>query len=1196
MDTRFTQKSGIQVYSGTELIFKGALEGGASLLTGYPGSPVADFFNVAKQAEELLKEKGIVLQIANNEALGVARLNGSQMADIRALCVIKSVGLHVASDGLALGNLSKSSHQGGAVVVVGDDPWSDSTQVPTDSRFLAKHLYTPVMEPATFQEMKDWIRHAFEASRQSDLYIIFLVTTNLADGGGTVEVAPNIYPQINTAGPIKLETEKIPVEQTVVLSPRTSEREETLKARYEDLHKYVRANALNKILYRPPHGKKRKFGFAASGLAYSYLEHALRDLGLSGQIPILKFGVTFPIDPEITIEFAREVEDIIVIEEKRDFLESQITQILKVAHQKGNLNEAVNVWGKAFPNSLEGIPETRGLNVSVLVERLVPLVRWMKDSDIPKSDELWDRELDLIDQTKRFQVKIPRRTPTFCPGCPHRDSSSVFLDIKRDLLDAAYMKKHHRRGAVDLVFHGDTGCYTMLMFEPNKPLMHNYSGMGLGPGTGAGIDPFIENKQVVFMGDSTFFHSGMIAISDAMKHGQDITIMILDNDTTAMTGHQPTPGQDFDIMGRPTFKQNIEEVVKGLSRTSEIPVCRVNPAYRDSYRELVEDTVLQDGVKVIIADKECGITYDRKIVKQEREVEKKFGFMPQKTFVNITPEVCEYCLECTKATGCPGLTVEETHYGPKLITDLSLCKSDGACARVKACPSFEEITVIRCQKPKRPVDDLNFEDIPEAKRRTFDKVWSAYLAGVGGMGIGLVTAILVRAGMRQGYQVHFADKKGLAIRNGGVYSHVTYSRNGHYPLSPIIPYGKANLLLGMDILESVRSLDPKLNLRIGSPGFTAAVINTEKTPTVTMLLGEEDFNPKDLEEMIRRTTRSDSYFGANVSEISQRLLGNKIYANMMILGSAYQKGELPVELKTLEWAIQMSVPKSGLEDNLKAFHLGRKLAIDSNAYLPEARLNTYVSMLEDKISILSKTRFRGKQLARKYRERVDELVDFMKLDDETNLQIALRTYDLIQFEGLTYAQKYLDKIKSVFLRDHLDKGYRATKAVVRYLAKVMLIKDEVYVAHLLTSVEKYRRDLERYDIDPKRGDKAAYTHINRPQFTVFGFDIEFDMKTKNWQLNIMKHMKFLRHLLPGWHRKEKEFRQWYLGVIDSVSLNGELPYDFYVQALQTPEEVRGYRKVRYPKMEEAKQKASRLLAGDVGARQGGPTGLAHASH
>ena len=224
--------------------------------------------------------------------------------------------------------------------------------------------------------------------------------------------------------------------------------------------------------------------------------------------------------------------------------------------------------------------------------------------------------------------------------------------MKKRFLDPRYMKQHHRRGPVDLVFHGDTGCYTMLMFEPTKDLMHNYSGMGLGGGTGAGIDPFITNKQVVFLGDSTFFHSGMLGISNALKQGQDITYIILDNSTTAMTGHQPTPSMDIDIVGETTYKQNIDRIVEAMLGQA-VHVVRANPAYRESWKTMLEETILRDGVKVIVADKECGITYYRRESREERRTIREHGFLPEKRFVNVNPDVCENCLECTLATGCP---------------------------------------------------------------------------------------------------------------------------------------------------------------------------------------------------------------------------------------------------------------------------------------------------------------------------------------------------------------------------------------------------------------------------------------------------------------------------------------------------------------------------------------------------------------
>jgi indolepyruvate ferredoxin oxidoreductase len=259
-----------------------------------------------------------------------------------------------------------------------------------------------------------------------------------------------------------------------------------------------------------------------------------------------------------------------------------------------------------------------------------------------------------------FDEQVVSRTATFCPGCPHRDSSSVLLQIRKDLADPEYMRQTHNKEAVDLVAHGDTGCYTMLMFAPTEQLMHNYSGMGLGGGTGSGIDPFITNKQIVFMGDGTFFHSGQVAISNAIKAGQDLTFIILENGTTAMTGHQEHAGTEIDLMGNRSYIQDIYSIVSGMKGTSELTVTKINPAERSNYRKTLEETILRSGVKVIIADKECGITYHRRKNKEEKKTIKEHGFLPRKVHMNVTPEVCENCLECTKQTACPGLTSVDT--------------------------------------------------------------------------------------------------------------------------------------------------------------------------------------------------------------------------------------------------------------------------------------------------------------------------------------------------------------------------------------------------------------------------------------------------------------------------------------------------------------------------------------------------------
>jgi indolepyruvate ferredoxin oxidoreductase len=1192
VDLRFLKEEGAEVFTGNELLIKGALEaeGGTHLLTGYPGSPIAGFFDAMELVAPLFKEKGIRASISNNEALGAAMLNGSQMGPLRGICAMKSVGLHVAADALALGNLAGAHPQGGALVLIGDDPWSDSTQVPADSRYLCKHLFMPVMEPASNQELKDWVDLGYKLSREANVYIGYLITTNQADGGGSVQCRRNNYPDLNAANKFALDTAHIDLENTVLLPPRTWIKEASMPERHARLLQSARGYGISRIINaREKAHWRAEIGFVAAGLGFSYLEHALSELGVAKQVPILRLGITYPIDPYLVEQFSKQVRSIFVVEERRGFMEEQIAEIVGKLNQNATAANRTNVWGKEFPAGLQGIPAARGLNPSILIERLAPLGRFFHDPNLRLDERRIARAVEPVHRTGTYDVKIPPRTPTFCPGCPHRDSASVLIEIKKQFLDPRYMKRHHGRGPVDLVFHGDTGCYTMLMFEPTKDLMHNYSGMGLGGGTGAGIDPFITNKQVVFLGDSTFFHSGMLGISNALKLGQDITYVILDNSTTAMTGHQPTPSMDVDIVGEHTYKQNIDKIVDamlGLPRSERgggAHVVRANPAYRETWKAMLEDTILRDGVKVIVADKECGITYHRRESREEREEIRERGFLREKHYVNVNPDVCEYCLECTMATGCPGLAFVDTPLGTKVQTDLSWCVADTACTKIYACPSFEEITVVRSQKPPAPIDQVDLTNIPLPAPRDFPRMWHCHLAGVGGQGIGVCTATIVRAGFKQGYNVLFCDKKGLAIRNGSVYSQVTFTKDSNHT-SVLIPYGQADLVIGVDPLEAVRSLDPKGNLRVGSPERTTAVVNSFKTPTILTLLGKDNFDVDDLETTLRRYTRSDEYFGLNIAGISEHFFGTKLYANVVMLGIAFQRGLFPLSLENIEWGLNETMG-SAAGDNIKAFHLGRKLVLEPDLAHKHELRETYQEFIAERVEVLKRNHRWGKRWAREFEELIRRSERLIGLGEEVERDLVWRLYDLVEFGTGEYARRYLELVERVCAQDGAEHGWAATKAVIWNLHKAMIIKDEVYVAHLLTSEEKTRRDNHRYHVDPKRGDKMVYHHLNRPEFNVFDRDIRFKFSPKKWQLNLLKHMRWLRKVTPQWHRREREFRDWYIKLVDNFrNVDGPEAYNRYVQALRCVEEVRGYREVRYPKMEEAKRKATALLQPVVTAR------------
>lgn len=1214
---KFLRGSGCDLFNGNELLLKGALEtdGGVHLLTGYPGSPVATFFDAVAACAALLKERGIEGRLANNEALSVAALNGSQMGPLRAMAVFKSVGLHVASDALALGNLAGAHADGGAVVVAGDDPWSESTQVPADSRFLFRHLFVPVIEPSTPQEVKDYVEVAFRLSRASGLYLGYIITTMLADGGGTVSCRPNHYPLSSRNHPFELNTSLLNLEKTVLLPPRTGRNELEIPQRYDRLHQEVRQLGVNRLI---DVAGRDEVLIVTSGMAHQYVEQALANVGLEGQIPTLKLAITFPLDRSAFEPLLNRFRHVLVVEERRSFIEEQLAEIVSRLRQRSHAPIA-SLWGKQFPGETSGLPSALGLNSSIVTDRLARFLQAIHSPLAGQAAAGIKTELRVIAQTGRMDAEIPSRTPTFCPGCPHRDSSSLLLDIKRKFADDRYMRKRFGRQAVDLVFHGDTGCYTMLMFEPNSPLMHNYSGMGLGGGTGSGIDPFITNKQVVFMGDSTFFHSGVVAISNSVSASQDILYIILANDTTAMTGHQPLPAVDRDLLDRPIMSQDIERMVRAVVG-SDAHVVRTDPGNHSSYRSLLEQMILADGVKILIADKECGITANRRAMRKEREELRKRGFVSRKTYMNVTPEVCEFCLECAKATGCPGLRIESTDYGPKIGTDLSWCVNDGACAKVDACPSFEEVTVIRRKPPTPRGHNINLDDIPaptyifpgwpkdgsadrnvnpEGASHPEDPTpflpWRTWVAGVGGMGIGTVTSILVHAGRIEGYVVQFSDKKGLAIRNGGVYSQLVYSRPDA-PAGMTVGYGKADLLLGVDLLEAARAVDANAPFRVADPQRTAAVVNVDCTPTIAMLTTGRQVDTEPIESVVRQTTRPDRYFAASVSSLCERIFGTKLYANIVMLGVAYQKGLIPVRTESIRQAIRRSV-RADVDKNLRAFEVGRKFVTNPEdfgevfgetkashtlartvrakaAYLNMKLLGSRRALREDRPGASGRRRLPDTKLARAYKHMTyTTLRACRELDRQTMREIAVRIYDLIQWGGVRYAQRYVDRVRRTFLADQERFGFRATKAVVWNLAKLMLIKDEFYVPHLLTSYEKLRRDRQRYNVNPANGDRIKYRRTFHPRF----FGVKVDIHVPHWTLYIMRNLRFLRGVMPFYRRQERQLLAWYEQIVDSIELSNEATYPLWVEVLESVRDVNGYAEIRTPRMTSARSRAEQLM-------------------
>lgn len=1185
------RSDGTAVLDGNELLVKGALEAGVSLITGYPGSPVANVFDVVESHRALFKALGTYGTIANNEAQSVAMLHGlMSVPGAKGMAVFKSVGTYVALDAMAITHYAKGEPGTAAVVVSGDDPGLSSTQVGADSRATFEAAKIPVLEPSTPQEIKDWVGLALRLSEEAKVLVGFIITTNQADGGGTVQLAPNQRPAVGVDHRVLVDPKRIALGERVSVPPNSSALEQDLlEVRLPKVVALAREWGVNRV----ESGRSAHIGFVTSGNAYNYLVHALDEMGLAGKFAILKLGMTYPLDRDTVLNFAKHIQGLVVVEEKRPFLENQLRTLLSQAYQDGGISRFVPVFGKNLPQDLPGFPEAGGLDPSLVIGRLGPLLLTLPLEEGERARI--EAELDLLKQVA--SEAMPLRLPTYCPGCPHRGTSSAILEVRRRLRDSAYMRRVHDQGPVEILAHGGIGCYSLNFLPPFRD-MHNMAAMGLGGSAGAGAAPFTTNKHYVLCGDSTFFHSEITSLSNALKERQDILYIILDNKNTAMTGHQITPAAGHNLMGDPVKAQDIETVVRGLAGADKAHIWKVNPADRDSYLALLERAFLLSGVRVVIADRECAITYHRKKrAIQRREVREK-GYLAVESHIDIVPEVCEDCRACTAQTGCPGLTLVETELGRKVAIDLTTCVDDRYCTQIKACPSFERVVIHRAppeiggirQTPGEwprwhgnvpPIERIlqHVGPLPDPRPAPMrGGTFQIFVPGVGGMGIGLVAKILTEAGQREGWQVQFYHQKGLAQRGGAVISHVLFAQSPRI-LANRVPDGKADLVLGLDALETARGL------KHASPERSLLVVNESKSQTVPMLLGEDEF-PDGLAQRFQDAGRE--YLGHNLSELSETLFGSKLFANLMLLGVACQAGWLPVSLAHMEAAIR-EAGRGDQDLNLAAFAVGRKLALQAGRErglsLTEPTLGEWVTekarLLRDRL---------GQRVAERFEQLIREVLGETRgLDEADHRALLLRVYELIQYGGLGLAEQYLNRVEAVYLCDVAAQGYRATKAVIGAFFKALAIKDEVYVAYLLTRPEKLARTRERYRLGPR--DRVTIRHYNRPHFDVGPWRLEWDMQTRDWMLRIMARMSFLRKWLPQWHRREKAFCGWYEVEVIGGFLAGRFSdYEDAVWALSCPLEVKGYREVRYPHEDRVMARVRELLGRSGGVHGALPPG------
>ncbi len=594
---------------GNEAIAIGALAAGVRLVAGYPGTPSTEVL------ETVAKHRGenTYVEWSVNEKSAMEVGAGAAYSGARTMVTMKQVGLNVAADPLM--SLEYIGVKGGMVILVADDPGPISSQTEQDTRHFASFSKLPCFDPSTVQEAYEMVQDAFELSEKYGTPVFLRSTTRVSHGYASIYVKDTEeYKDVKPEGFIK-DTKRW------VIFPRLSYQAHiNIEARNEELSsvfsKYEK-NLLVPAAVGTAHPKK---GIATGGFSYTYVTEAMKELG---QVRELKVSTPFPFPEELAVRFLRGLDEVLCIEELDPVIERELVYIA------GKYQLPVRIEGKLthqVKNSGENTPDSVRENIAKFL------------GVVPES-----RGVLTLEQKEKMPP-LPVRPPVLCAGCPHRAS---FYAVKRAMKGRK------------TIFCGDIGCYTMgnaMPLDMVDTCLCMGAGLGIAQGVGH-IEP--DTTCFAFVGDSTFFAAAIPGVVNAVYNQANMTLVVLDNSTTAMTGHQPHPGTGHTMMGEVVAKVDIEAVLKGIGLTS---VTTINPLELEKSIQLVKDTADLPGVKAIIFKYPC------------IAITKPSGCM------QVDREKCIGCKKCIREIGCPALIISEGN----VTIDESLCTGCGLCSQI--CP------------------------------------------------------------------------------------------------------------------------------------------------------------------------------------------------------------------------------------------------------------------------------------------------------------------------------------------------------------------------------------------------------------------------------------------------------------------------------------------------------------------------------
>lgn len=879
----------------------------AGFVSGYRGSPVGTVDQAMWRAQDRLLEHNINFKPGVNEDLAATAVWGTQQVHLLpgpkydgvfAMWYGKGPGVDRSMDVIKHANMFGTTANGGVLVVAGDDHACKSSTVPhqSDHNFIGAAV--PVLNPANVQDVLDYGLYGWALSRYSGCWVGLKAITENMDSAISADLSPD---RIQICVPADFE---MPEGGLNAQWPTTPLEQERLLHKYRiyAARSFAYANRLNQVALDSPNPR---LGIVTTGKSYLDVLEALRDLGIDQDtaseigIRIYKVGMSWPLEPIATHEFARGLSEILVVEEKRSILEDQITGQL----YNWPVSDRPRVVGEFDEEGNDLVT-----NLSELTPAMVARAIGSRVLKFYDSASIGDR-LAFLDAKEARLKKAPApltRTPYFCSGCPHNTSTRV------------------PEGSVGLA---GIGCHYMVKWmDRNTELFTQMGGEGA---SWIGQAPFTETKHVFQnIGDGTYFHSGILAIRAAIAAGVNITYKILYNDAVAMTGGQP-------VDGTLTLEQVVAQVrAEGVKRIAVVAE-DTNRAraqlqnYSDitlhpkaDFDQLQHEMREVEGTSVIVFDQTCA---------SEKRRRRKRGLMPESdTRVYINPDVCEGCGDCSTKSNCLSVIPKKTELGLKRQIDQNACNKDFSCLE-GFCPSFVTVTGGKLKSAASEQQHAELEIVlREPTRPKLDRPWNVLVTGIGGTGVLTVGSVLAMAAHIEGKGCSTLNQTGLAQKFGSVVSHVKIAASQNDIHAVRIADGDADLLLGCDLVVSAGN-EALARLH---PERSHAIVNSYETATADFIHDREySFPAEQLRDAIRTETGDDQAEFVDATRVARDLLGDTIASNMFLLGFAYQNGLVPVSAEAINQAIGLN--GVALKLNKSAFLWGRRAAVNLEAVLSQ---------------------------------------------------------------------------------------------------------------------------------------------------------------------------------------------------------------------------------------------------------------------